>query len=70
VEENNVASARFEVQGMTVEVEPCGDAHGTWRARVIEPPERRGPWSEGGRAWQAIDAAVQGVAAYGEPFPS
>jgi hypothetical protein len=66
-QEISVASARFDIRGLKIEVESCADPVGTWRARVIEPAHMRGGWSRGNRAWQAIDAASRGVDEYEEP---
>jgi hypothetical protein len=53
-----IPSARFCLDGITLEVEPCADDVGTWRAREVEPSGKRGQWERGRYAWQAMEAVT------------
>jgi hypothetical protein len=55
---HTIPSAHFCLEGITIEVEPCTDEIGTWRARRVGPNGRRGPWRRGRYAWQAMEAVT------------
>ena len=54
----SVLPGRFQIHGLTVEVEPSPDGAG-WRARVVPAdPGCVSDWRLGRNAWRAIDAAA------------
>jgi hypothetical protein len=53
-----IYSARFCLDGVSIEVEPCADGSGAWRARRVNPTGGYGPWQLGRHAWQALEAAA------------
>jgi hypothetical protein len=55
---NQELSARFCMDGVLIEVEPCAIEIGTWRAREVRDMGRRGEWFRGRYAWQAMEAVV------------
>jgi hypothetical protein len=55
---HTIPSAHFSLEGITIEVQPCTDEVGTWRARRVDPNGRRGPWERGRYAWQAMEAVT------------
>lgn len=56
---HTIPSARFSLEGIDIEVEPCLVDLGTWRARRVYPFGQRGDWFKGRYAWQAMEAVVE-----------